>query len=481
MEGSLRVRTSRKFPPRRIKDEINVRTQVVITEKGLPNYAQAKYQFEAAKVAVVLDEWRFHSIQPQLKLKDDEPWCCAYSVVAAVLKEFGMDLTLESLQIEARGERLPEFDDYLNHGTGSDALSLLLEHAQATDAEHFAAATTDFCAPIADAEQPKQQKSPAAAAAAPKAAAPDRADPPKPPGQPAAKAATQPAAARPAPQPGAPAVGQAGAPPATRPAPQPGAPSAARPAAQPPKPTGAAQGKPAATAQPAKPAGVKAVALSPSAAQPPKPGAQPSKPAGAPAGSQTLKPAVSQSPMHPAKPPGAPTTAKPPGTGAGPAKPAGATPATAGAKLAAGPGAARPPPAATGPAKTAGTPVAASRNPAAPPANPTAAPQQPRPAPAPAKPAEPQPPPQPAKVGPARGRTESDLTAAFANSEPPPRGSVLLTQPMSVAASDHDVYDAEDSTQESGKRTPRKDAAVSQDAAAAGSASFESFSDDNSS
>jgi hypothetical protein len=136
MEGFLAVCQCCRFPPV-AKEELKARIQQAVDECRVRNHTEAKYISESARIAVASDEPTFQSIQPRPRLKALKPWACAYSVATALLGQFGMDITLDVLQIESRGEALPDFDNYLNHRRDSDALRCLLSLAKSSDAEPF--------------------------------------------------------------------------------------------------------------------------------------------------------------------------------------------------------------------------------------------------------------------------------------------------------------------------------------------------------
>jgi hypothetical protein len=147
----LRLRPGRKFPPRMQKEEFHDRVQEVMHKCGVYHHTQADFESQTARVAIGSTEWSLHARQPTLKLYDNKPWACGYSVAVAFLKQFSMDITLDTLSIEAESRSLPEFDTFLVDGTVTDTLSHLLDFSRPRS---FDAAVNDFSAPSDDISPP---------------------------------------------------------------------------------------------------------------------------------------------------------------------------------------------------------------------------------------------------------------------------------------------------------------------------------------
>ena len=112
MSSRLKFRHGRKFPPRVSRDELSERTQQVLSECGVDNHSQAQFTREIAKEVIGLKEYKYESLQPELKLRNDKFWRTAFSVTQSFLKDFQMDLTIDAMKIELQDNRLPLDDRF---------------------------------------------------------------------------------------------------------------------------------------------------------------------------------------------------------------------------------------------------------------------------------------------------------------------------------------------------------------------------------
>ena len=114
-------RRGRQFPPQVSKEELLERTRQTLTDKGVDYVSQAKYVVNIASEVVGFDEPIFASLQPEIKLRTTPAWQNAYSLLINYLQENRMEQTLDVIDIELQGQRLPqgqiddETDVYLNN------------------------------------------------------------------------------------------------------------------------------------------------------------------------------------------------------------------------------------------------------------------------------------------------------------------------------------------------------------------------------
>ena len=114
-------RRGRQFPPQVSKEELLERTRQTLTEKGVDYVSQAKYVVNIASEVVGFDEPIFASLQPEIKFRTTPAWQNAYSLLINYLQENRMEQTLDVIDIELQGQRLPQgqieedTDVYLNN------------------------------------------------------------------------------------------------------------------------------------------------------------------------------------------------------------------------------------------------------------------------------------------------------------------------------------------------------------------------------
>ena len=101
-------RRGRQFPPQVSKEELLERTRQTLSEKGVDYVSQAKYVVQIAGEVVGYNEPIFSSLQPEIKLRSTPGWQHAYSLLINYLQENGMEQTLEVIDIELQGQRLPQ-------------------------------------------------------------------------------------------------------------------------------------------------------------------------------------------------------------------------------------------------------------------------------------------------------------------------------------------------------------------------------------
>lgn len=125
---TLHFRNGRKFPQRISKEELYELTQQKLGECGVDVVAQAQFTSLMCKSVVGNNNYMFLSLQPRLKLHTDPAWRAAYTVAISFLQTHQMQITLDTIQTEARNNKLPSHSKILQMAPEKgNVLSLLRE------------------------------------------------------------------------------------------------------------------------------------------------------------------------------------------------------------------------------------------------------------------------------------------------------------------------------------------------------------------
>ena len=98
---TIKVPRSRRFPQRENQEDVKAQIAVVLKEKGANNHFQAQFYVETCREVVGSTEFKFSTLQPKIKIKDDkEDWQTAYDFIFDFLQKNKMDLTIQAMNIE---------------------------------------------------------------------------------------------------------------------------------------------------------------------------------------------------------------------------------------------------------------------------------------------------------------------------------------------------------------------------------------------
>ena len=90
----------RRLPPHTTPENLRIRTNKVLKEKGVENHFQAILFSETAKFLMSLDDPRFEVYKPSVKQMQTQVWKTAFEFCLAYLTENGQEYTIETIQTE---------------------------------------------------------------------------------------------------------------------------------------------------------------------------------------------------------------------------------------------------------------------------------------------------------------------------------------------------------------------------------------------
>lgn len=125
--SQIKFRHGRKFPPRITREDLYKRTNQKVEECGVNNHFQALFTDKIAKEVVGLKEYKYESVQPELKLKNDVSWRSAFTVVQHYLNDFQMKITLNTISTEAQKQKLPANEAILQKTNSVSFLGQLVD------------------------------------------------------------------------------------------------------------------------------------------------------------------------------------------------------------------------------------------------------------------------------------------------------------------------------------------------------------------
>ena len=126
MSGKLNLPHCRKFKPRISQEELRRLASDRMQESGANNHFQSVYYKENAKVVVGSKNPHFAVIQPTIKPHDEEAWATAYEFVFDFLKEYQMNETADTMNIEFTATQKPHLTDTFEETSRNDYFQDLL-------------------------------------------------------------------------------------------------------------------------------------------------------------------------------------------------------------------------------------------------------------------------------------------------------------------------------------------------------------------
>ena len=90
----------RRLPPHTTAENLRIRTNKVLKEKGVENHFQAILFSETAKFLMSLDNPRFEVYKPTVKPMQTQVWKTAFEFCLAYLTENGQEYTIQTIQTE---------------------------------------------------------------------------------------------------------------------------------------------------------------------------------------------------------------------------------------------------------------------------------------------------------------------------------------------------------------------------------------------
>ena len=93
---------------------------------GVEMQTQAQFSYELSKYVIGSKNFRFVSLQPEIRLRDEEAWTRAYTLVMKYLQKLEMKTTLATIEREAAGKKIPNDPKFLRRQPVADHLSNIL-------------------------------------------------------------------------------------------------------------------------------------------------------------------------------------------------------------------------------------------------------------------------------------------------------------------------------------------------------------------
>ena len=96
----------RRLPPNATPENIRIRTNKMLKEKGVENHFQAIYFTETAKFLMNLNEPKFEVYKPAVKPMQTQAWKTAFEFCLSYLTENGQEQTIQTIQTEMNGNQV---------------------------------------------------------------------------------------------------------------------------------------------------------------------------------------------------------------------------------------------------------------------------------------------------------------------------------------------------------------------------------------
>ena len=120
-------RQVRKIPPQCSKKELLEKTSAELERCGVEMQTQAQFTYEIGKHVIGSRDFRFLSLQPEVKLREDEAWSRAYVLVFKYLQKYDMKTTLATIEREFLGKAIPSNAKFLRRQSAPDHISKLIQ------------------------------------------------------------------------------------------------------------------------------------------------------------------------------------------------------------------------------------------------------------------------------------------------------------------------------------------------------------------
>jgi hypothetical protein len=116
-------------------------TSQALARAGVETQTQAQFHFEIANAVIGSKLFVFSTLQPEIKIKPDQPWIYAYTIVFQILEEWDQKVTLATIRRELRNEKVALDIPFLQRRPASQKLKEVIE-ARAVNA--FRARVLEF-------------------------------------------------------------------------------------------------------------------------------------------------------------------------------------------------------------------------------------------------------------------------------------------------------------------------------------------------